>query len=150
MCVWILSGPPIFWLCLHWSVHLWNDHQGAWLKQTFEFTLTYSKRVDPCAHSKCSLHASVWACVCPLDDRPGSHPARRLLFPRHVEHPRLHRGGGSSDCLRSNVSQYISLSADDYAADAADSLQQISEHTALLLETLPSKQLFAQLQSGVW
>lgn len=22
------AGPPLFWLRLHWSVHLWNDHQG--------------------------------------------------------------------------------------------------------------------------
>lgn len=50
---------------------------------------------------------------CPPDDRPGSHNARWRLFPRHVEHPGLHRGGGSSDCLCFNVSHCVVLPADD-------------------------------------
>ena len=42
-----------------------------------------------CVFNVFTLPVCVWACgrVRPPDDRPGPHPSRRLLFPRHVEHP---------------------------------------------------------------
>lgn len=48
------AGPAIFWLCLHWSVHLWNDHQGTWLKRIF--SPPRQNHIPLWKNSTCSRH----------------------------------------------------------------------------------------------
>ncbi len=50
---------------------------------------------------------SLLTLVLSLDDRPGSDPPRWVLLQRPMEHPRLHRRGGSAGGLRPLVSRMI-------------------------------------------
>lgn len=103
--VFFYSGAAIFWLCLHWSVHFWNDYKGGCQKKVFLNHRLFSKcPVTPHTPIVQIIYAVKLSLICSPDDRPGSHSARWLLFPWHVEPPGLHRGGGSSHRLCSDVS----------------------------------------------
>lgn len=124
VCLTLAAGVAVFWLRLHGSLHVWDDHKGEQLyEEWLQEMILLSTRTDPldpnCVSrfsfvislvKNCEGFSNYFLSCIVVDDWPGFDSPWWLLLQRFMEHPRLYRRGGSAGGFRPLVSCLIYLS----------------------------------------